>query len=183
MWNVKSLVIPVITGATVIVTGTSKKNLEVTRKTFTSFTVKDSCTGNITHNMERSQSRGDHCWFQRSSTREKRPATVDGDEDNSNNNSNNNKNVVVVVAVEEEEEEEGEVSKCPQNTLSDVLCVLCSLDLKFVNNCKINTAGKITLNVSFHVKNTPLFGFRWVMFPVSAVYFSGSPCYKNRFAL
>ena len=58
------------------------------------------------------------------------------------------------------------------------------LDLKFVNNCQINASGRITLNVSVHVVNsTPLPGFRWIMFPVSAVYFSGSPYYKNGFAL
>ena len=71
-----------------------------------------------------------------------------------------------------------------EHTLSDVRHVLFFLDLKFVNNCKFNTAGKITLNVSFRVvNNTLLPGFRWIMFPKSALYFSGSPYYKNRFAV
>jgi hypothetical protein len=50
-----------------------------------------------------------------------------------------------------------------------------------VNNCKINTAGNITLNVSFLV--VILRVFTWIMFPVSAVYFSGSPYYKSRFTV
>lgn len=71
-----------------------------------------------------------------------------------------------------------------EHTLSDVLHVLFFLDLKFVNNCKFNTAGKITLNAPFRVvNNTLLPGFRWIVFPKSALYFSGSPYYKNRFAL
>jgi hypothetical protein len=62
----------------------------------------------------------------------------------------------------------------PHRTLSHVLPMLFFMDLKFVNNCKINSAGKITLNVSFHVVNSTLApDFRWIMFPVSAVYFSG----------
>jgi hypothetical protein len=104
------VVIPVITGATGIVTGTVKKNLEVTRKTFSRFTTKDSCTWNITHNMERSQNSGDRCWFKRRSTREKRPARRDGDDNSSNNNKNN------VVAAE--------VWKYQQNTRC-LTCFLC----------------------------------------------------------
>jgi len=80
---------------------------------------------------------------------------------------------------------EAEVWKCPHNMLQ-LSCFLCYFfgDLKFVNNCKINTAGKITLHVSFHVVNNTLLPVvRWIIFPVSAVYWSGSLYYKNRFSL
>jgi hypothetical protein len=53
MWNLKFTIIPVIIGATGIVTRSLRKNLEaVPGKHFNSFTTKDSCTWNITHNTE-----------------------------------------------------------------------------------------------------------------------------------
>jgi len=53
MWNMKCTIIPVITGATGIVTRSLKKNFgSCTRKTLDRFTTKDSCTWNITHNTE-----------------------------------------------------------------------------------------------------------------------------------
>jgi len=51
--NLKCTIIPVIIGATGIVTRTLRKNLEsYTRKTFDRFTTKESYTRNITHNTE-----------------------------------------------------------------------------------------------------------------------------------
>jgi hypothetical protein len=53
MWNLKCTSIPVIIGATGIVTRSLKKNLErYTRKTFDRFATKDSDPWNITHNTE-----------------------------------------------------------------------------------------------------------------------------------
>ena len=52
MWNLKCTIIPVIIGATGIVTRSLKKIGNCTRKTFDRFTTKDSYTWNITHNTE-----------------------------------------------------------------------------------------------------------------------------------
>ena len=53
MWNLKCTIIPVITGATGIVTRSLKEKFGTcTRKTFDRFTTKDSYTWNITHNTE-----------------------------------------------------------------------------------------------------------------------------------
>ena len=52
MWSLKCTIVPVIIGATGIVTRSLKKNFETTRKTFDRFTTKDSYTWNITHNTE-----------------------------------------------------------------------------------------------------------------------------------
>jgi len=53
MWNLKCTIVPVIIGATGIVTRSLRKNLEAaTGKTFDRFTTKDSYTWNITHNTE-----------------------------------------------------------------------------------------------------------------------------------
>jgi len=53
MWNLKCTIIPVIIGATGIVTRSLKEKFgSGTRKTFDRFTTKDSYTWNITHNTE-----------------------------------------------------------------------------------------------------------------------------------
>ena len=53
MWNLKCTIVPVIIGATGIVTRSLRKKFESsTGKTFDRFTTKDSCTWNITHNTE-----------------------------------------------------------------------------------------------------------------------------------
>jgi hypothetical protein len=54
MWNMKCFVIPVIIGATGIVTKGLKKRKSgnSTRKEFNSFSTKNSCTRNITHYKE-----------------------------------------------------------------------------------------------------------------------------------
>jgi hypothetical protein len=53
MWNLKCTIIPVIIGATGIVTRSLRKNLEaVPGKHFDRFITKDSYTWNITHNTE-----------------------------------------------------------------------------------------------------------------------------------
>jgi hypothetical protein len=53
MWDLKCTIIPVIIGATEIVTRSLNKNLEGgTRKTFDRFTTKNSYTWNITRNTE-----------------------------------------------------------------------------------------------------------------------------------
>ena len=53
MWNLKYTIVPVITGATGIVTRSLRKKFgSCTRKTLDRFTTKDSYTWNITHNTE-----------------------------------------------------------------------------------------------------------------------------------
>ena len=53
MWNLKCTIIPVIIGATGIVTRSLRQKFgSCTRKTFAVFTTKDRCTWNITHNTE-----------------------------------------------------------------------------------------------------------------------------------
>ena len=53
MWNLKCTIVPVIIGATGIVTRSLKKNLEtIPGKPLDRFTTKDSYTWNITHNTE-----------------------------------------------------------------------------------------------------------------------------------
>ena len=53
MWNLKCTIIPVIIGATGIVTRSLRKKFGgCTRKTFDRFATKDSYTWNITHNTE-----------------------------------------------------------------------------------------------------------------------------------
>jgi hypothetical protein len=54
MWNMKCFVIPVITGATEIVTKVLKEYLEtIPGKHSINSPQKNSCTGNIAHNKER----------------------------------------------------------------------------------------------------------------------------------
>jgi uncharacterized protein YpmB len=52
MWNLKCMIIPVITGATGKITKGLKKFGNHTKKTFSRFTTKDSYTWTITHNTE-----------------------------------------------------------------------------------------------------------------------------------
>jgi hypothetical protein len=53
MWNLKCTIVPIIIGATGTVTRSFKEKFGCcTRKTFDSFTTKDSYTWNITHNTE-----------------------------------------------------------------------------------------------------------------------------------
>jgi hypothetical protein len=53
MWNMKCTIIPIIIGATGIVTRSlRKKSGSCTGKTFDRFTTTDSYTWNITHNAE-----------------------------------------------------------------------------------------------------------------------------------
>jgi len=52
MWNTKCITIPVITGATGIVTKGLKNLVSPTRKIFNRFSTKDSYTWNMTHNTE-----------------------------------------------------------------------------------------------------------------------------------
>jgi hypothetical protein len=53
MWNLKCTIIPIVIGATGIINEKLKEKFRsCTRKTLNRFTTKDSCTWNITHNME-----------------------------------------------------------------------------------------------------------------------------------
>jgi hypothetical protein len=55
MWNLQCTIIPIVIGATGIVTRSLKKNLEaVPGKKLDRFTTTDSYTWNITYNMESS---------------------------------------------------------------------------------------------------------------------------------
>jgi hypothetical protein len=52
MWNMKCMIIPVITRAIGIAKMFKEEFGNHIRKTFNRFTTKDSCTWNITHNTE-----------------------------------------------------------------------------------------------------------------------------------
>ena len=52
IWNIKCITIPVIIGATGLITKGLKNMENHTRKVFNRFATKDSCTWNITHNTE-----------------------------------------------------------------------------------------------------------------------------------
>ena len=92
MWNMKCMFIPVIIGATGIVTKGLKKNLEAITGKHSIYSLQKTAvlgTSHIIRNVLQSEtlslSGGDHRWFKRRSTREKRPVTGD---DNSNSNNN-----------------------------------------------------------------------------------------------
>jgi hypothetical protein len=52
MWNLKCTIMPVITGATGIVTKSLRENLKAMPGKHSIDTTADSCTGNITHSTE-----------------------------------------------------------------------------------------------------------------------------------
>ena len=52
MWNLKCTIVPVIIGASEIVTRSLRKNLKAVPGRYSTFTTKDSYTWNITHNTE-----------------------------------------------------------------------------------------------------------------------------------
>jgi hypothetical protein len=97
----KCTIIPVIIGATGIATkGLRKKSGSYTRKTFSSFTKKDSCTWNITHNTESTAvwNLKPERWGlplvqgekqQGEKACDKRQQNVNKDKNNNNNNTNN----------------------------------------------------------------------------------------------
>jgi hypothetical protein len=93
MWNLKCMIIPVITAATGIVTKRFKEKFgSCTRKTFSRFTTKYSYTGNITHNTESTAVRNwmHECWgspLVQEKYREKRPVTRD----------NNNSIIIIII--------------------------------------------------------------------------------------
>jgi len=91
MWNLKCTIIPVITGATGIVTRSLRKNLEVIPGKHSIDSLQKTAILGTSHIIRKvlqcetwSLSGGNHCWFKRS-TRKKRPVTRD---DNTNNNNN-----------------------------------------------------------------------------------------------
>jgi len=93
MWNLKCAIIPVITGATGIVTRSLRKNLEDIPGKYSIDSLQKTAILGTSHIIGKvlqcegwSPSVGDHPSFTRS-TGKKRPVTRD---DNNNNNSNNN---------------------------------------------------------------------------------------------
>jgi len=83
IWNLKCTIIPVIIGATGIVTRSFKKNLEAVPGRHSIDSLQKTAilgTSHIIRNVMQceacSLSGGDHCWFKRS-TRNKRPVTRD----------------------------------------------------------------------------------------------------------
>jgi hypothetical protein len=77
MWNMKCMIILVITGATGTVTKGLKKKLEaINRKTFNRFRTKDSYTSHKIRKVLQSETGSlnvcDHRWLKRRSTRERR---------------------------------------------------------------------------------------------------------------
>jgi hypothetical protein len=58
------------------------------------------------------------------------------------------------------------------------------LGFKFVNNCEMNVAGRIILNVTLHVLNNVLLPlFRWMMFPLYLQCILVDPPYGNGFVV
>ena len=96
MWNLKCTIIPVINGATGIVTRILRKNLEaVPEKTFDGFTTKGSYTWNITHNTESTAVRSlkPERWgspMVQEKYREEKACDRRHPYNNNNNNNNNN---------------------------------------------------------------------------------------------
>ena len=95
MWNLKCTIIPVIIGATGIVTRSLRKNLEDMPGKHSIDSLQKTAILGTSHIIRkvlqceaRSLSGWDHCWFKRS-TRKKKPVTRDI---NNNNNDNNNNN-------------------------------------------------------------------------------------------
>jgi len=96
MWNLKCTIVPVITGATGLVTSSLKKNAEtIPRKHSIDSLQKTAILGTsqiirkVLQCEARSLSGGDHYWFKRS-TRKKKPVTETSISYNNNNNNNNN---------------------------------------------------------------------------------------------
>jgi len=93
-WNLKCTIIPVIIGATGIVTRSLKKNLEAIPGKHSIYSLQKTAVTGTSHIIRKvlqcetwSLSDGDHRWFKRS-TRKTRSVTIG---DNNNNNNNNNK--------------------------------------------------------------------------------------------
>ena len=96
MWNLKCTIIPVIIGATGIVTRSLRKNLETVPGKHSIDSLQKTTILGTSHIIQKvlqceawSVSGGDHRWFKRS-TRKKRPVTRDSISYNNNNNNNNN---------------------------------------------------------------------------------------------
>ena len=97
MWNLKCTIIPIIIGATGIVTRSIRKNLEAVPGKHSIDSLQKTAILGTSHIIRKvlqcealSLSGGDHRWFKRSN-RKKRPVTRDDDDDDDNNNNNNNK--------------------------------------------------------------------------------------------
>ena len=83
MWNLKCTIIPVINGATGIVTRSLRKNLEAVPGKHSIDSLQKTAILGTSHIIRkvlqceaRSLSGGDHCWFKRI-TRKNRPVTRD----------------------------------------------------------------------------------------------------------
>ena len=99
MWNLKCTIVPVIIGATGIVTRSLRKNLGTVPGKHSIDSLQKTAILGTSHTIRKvlqceacSVRGGDHCWFERC-TRKKRPVTRD---DNTNNN---NSNMVVVMPI------------------------------------------------------------------------------------
>jgi hypothetical protein len=92
------VIIPVIIGATGIVREGLKKNLQTIPGKHLTDSVQKTAILGTSHIIQKvlqsetgSMSGGNHSWFKRRSTREKRAVTGDIDDDDDDNNNNNNK--------------------------------------------------------------------------------------------
>jgi hypothetical protein len=92
MWNLKCTILPVIIGATGIVTRSLRKNLEATPRKRSIDSLQKTAILETSHIIPKvlqcencSLSGGDHCWFKRI-TRKSRPVTRDDNNSNNNNN-------------------------------------------------------------------------------------------------
>jgi hypothetical protein len=98
MWNLKCTIIPVIIGATGMVTRSLRKNLETVPRKHSIDSLQKTAILGTSHIIRkvlqceaRSLSGGDHRWFKRSTGKE-RPVTRDIHNTSNNNNNNNNNN-------------------------------------------------------------------------------------------
>jgi hypothetical protein len=96
MWNLKCTIIPVITGATGIVTRSLRKNLESLPGKHSIDSLQKTAVLGTSHIIRKvlqcetgNLSGGDRCWIERRSAREKRSVTKHNNNSSSNNNNNN----------------------------------------------------------------------------------------------
>jgi hypothetical protein len=99
MWNLKCTIVPIVIGATGIVTRSLKKNLEAVPGKHSIDSLQKTAILGTSHIIRKvlqceagSLSGGDHRWFKRC-TRKKRRVTRDDVNNNNNNNNNNNPNI------------------------------------------------------------------------------------------
>ena len=99
MWNLKFTIIPVIIGATGIVTRSLRKNLEAVPRKHSIGSLQKTAILETSHIIRKvlqceawSVSVGDHCWFERSAGKKRTETETFISYNNINNDNNNNNN-------------------------------------------------------------------------------------------